>query len=493
MTAEGRRPGNGRHAAAVRRLPVLVAVVASLVVAGLVDVAVSSTPAVPVAAPAASGAPVGAESSAWYCAGGSGTAGGPAGATLFLVNSADRPVGATLTVSASSGASAAETLTVPAFGQTTAVPSALVQGPWLAAKVDVDGGGVTVSQLVHGAQGWSEAPCASTTAPTWYFASGSTANGNLLFVSVYNPGATMAVVDLTFATAGGVVAPQQFQGLVLAPGAVATAEVASFVQNQAWVAAEVQARAGQVVADELSVRQGSVSGLSLRLGSPSPEPVWYLPRTVDVTGGVTTLAIFNPTPDAEQVHVDIRLPSGPVAPVVRVVAPTSSWNLQTSSLIRVPQNVDYATTVTATGAGVVVDRVVVAASIATPPQFGAVAATPSSWTTGATGRWALANPAVPTPPVAGAAPFALDLFNPAGHEETVTVSVLSDGGERRLGGVPPLRIPPGLFTVVESQALAGADGRPLVVSSTGPLAASLDATPAGMPGVVSLPAIPLVG
>ena len=155
MTAEGRRPGNGRHAAAVRRLPVLVAVVASLVVAGLVDVAVSSTPAVPVAAPAASGAPVGAESSAWYCAGGSGTAGGPAGATLFLVNSADRPVGATLTVSASSGASAAETLTVPAFGQTTAVPSALVQGPWLAARVDVDGGGVTVSQLVHGAQGWS--------------------------------------------------------------------------------------------------------------------------------------------------------------------------------------------------------------------------------------------------------------------------------------------------------------------------------------------------
>ncbi len=277
VTADGpRRPGNGRHSPAVRRLPVLVAVVASLVVAGLVDVAVSSTPAMPAAAPAASGAPVGAESSAWYCAGGSGTAGGPAGATLFLVNSADRPVGATLTVSASSGASAAETLTVPAFGQTTAVPSALVQGPWLATKVDVDGGGVTVSQLVHGAQGWSEAPCASTTAPTWYFASGSTANGNLLFVSVYNPGATMAVVDLTFATPGGVVAPQQFQGLVLAPGAVATAEVASFVQNQAWVAAEVQARAGQVVADELSVRQGAVSGLSLRLGSPSPEPVWYL-------------------------------------------------------------------------------------------------------------------------------------------------------------------------------------------------------------------------
>jgi hypothetical protein len=477
----------------VRRLPILIAVVAALVVAGLVDVTVSSTPAVPAAAPAASGAPVGAESSSWYCAGGSGTTGGPAAATLFLVNAGARAAGVTLTVSASSGATAAETLTVPAFGQTTAVPSALVQGPWLATRVDVGGGGVTVSQAVHGAQGWSEAPCASSTAPAWYFASGATASGNLLDVSVYNPGATMAVVDLTFDTPGGVVAPQQFQGLVLGSGAVATAEVGSFVQNQPWVAAVVRARAGQVVADELSVREGAVSGLSLRLGSPSPAPVWYLPRTVDVTGGATVLAIFNPTSTPEQVRVDIRLPSGPVAPVEHVVPAASTWNLETSALIRVPSNVDYATTVTADGAGVVVDRMVAAASIATPPQFGAVTAAPSGWTTGASGRWALANPAVTTPPVAGAKPFALDLFNPTDHAETVTVSVLEDGGERRLAGVPTLRIPPGLFTVVESPALAGADGNPLVASSTGPLAASLDATPAGMPGVVTLAAIPLGG
>ena len=382
---------------------------------------------------------------------------------------------------------------MPAFGQTTAVPSALVQGPWLAAKVDVDGGGVTVSQLVHGAQGWSEAPCASTTAPTWYFASGSTANGNLLFVSVYNPGATMAVVDLTFATPAGWWPPSSSR--------VWSSPPVRWPRPR-WPPSSRTRRGSPPRSRPVPARwwptscpcaQGSVSGLSLRLGSPSPEPVWYLPRTVDVTGGVTTLAIFNPTPDAEQVHVDIRLPSGPVAPVVRVVAPDTTWNLQTSSLIRVPQNVDYATTVTATGAGVVVDRVVVAGADRHAPAVRGGGGHALELDDGRHGRWALANPAVATPPVAGAAPFALDLFNPAGHEETVTVSVLSDGGERRLGGVPPLRIPPGLFTVVESQALAGADGRPLVVSSTGPLAASLDATPAGMPGVVSLPAIPLVG
>jgi len=487
-----RRAVNGRHSPAVRRLPILVAVVAALVVGGIVDLVVSSTTAAPAAAPVATAAPASAQSSDWYCAGGSGTGAGPATATLFLVNATDRPVGATLIVSASSGATASRTLTVPAFGQLTAVPSTLVQGPWLGSRIAVDGGGVTVSQAVHGPQGWSQAPCASTTAPTWYFASGSTATGNLLFVSVYNPAASMAVVDLTFDTPGGVVAPQQFQGLVLAPGAVTTAEVASFVQNQPWVSAVVQARAGQVVADEVSERVGTVSGLSLRLGSPSPEHQWYLARTVDVTGGRSALAVFNPTATTEKVQVAIRLPSGPVAPVEHEVPPATTWTLVTSGLIRVPPNVDYATTVTAlSGQGVVVDRVAAAAAVASPPQWGAVAATPSGWTTAGAGRWLLANPAVATPPVAGAAPFALDLYNPTRSQVTVTVGQLEGGSVRPLAGVPALRIPAGLFTVVEAPALAHLGANPLEVTSTGPLSATLDATPAGMPGVVALPAIPL--
>jgi hypothetical protein len=45
--------------------------------------------------------------------------------------------------------------------------------------------------------------------------------------------------------------------------------------------------------------------------------------------------------------------------------------------------------------------------------------------------------------------------------------------------------------VVEAPALATIGSDPLVVSATGPVVVSLDATPAGMPGVVALPGIPL--
>lgn len=482
-----------RRPPAGRRLPVLGAIALSLLAAGLVDLGVSAHQAAAPVALSTVGAPVGAESSDWYCTGGTGTASGAANATLYLVNAGARTVVGTLTVAASTGASSSEAISVPP-GQTTAVPSTVVQGPWLASRVDLEGGGVTVDELVHGAAGWAEAPCASTTSTSWYFASGSTANGSLLYVSVYNPASTMAVVDLTFYTTSGVIRPDLFQGLVLAPGAVVVAEVASYVQGQSSVSTVVEARAGRVVADELEEHAvDGVSGLSLELGSPSPERRWLVPRTVNVTGGRDETVVFNPTGVAEQVTAAVRLPSGPVTPEVRQLAPGATWTLVTSGLIRIPPNTDYATTVTASGPGVVVDRVVRSSSAGTPPQWGAVAATPSAWTTVASGRWALANPAVPTTPVGGAAPFALDLLNPGGHEVTVTVRLLTRSGPSRLGRMGGLRIPPGALTVVEPAALAAAGGRPLVVSSSGPLAATLDATPAGMPGVVALAAIPLAG
>ena len=49
------------------------------------------------------------------------------------------------------------------------------------------GGGVAVTQAVHGSSGWSQAPCQSTTSAQWYFAGGSTAAANALYVSLLNP------------------------------------------------------------------------------------------------------------------------------------------------------------------------------------------------------------------------------------------------------------------------------------------------------------------
>ena len=66
--------------------------------------------------------------------------------------------------------------------------------------------------------GWSQAPCQSTTSAQWYFAGGSTAAANTLYVSLLNPTSTPVVVDLSFVTPAGMVHPINYQGIVLPAG-----------------------------------------------------------------------------------------------------------------------------------------------------------------------------------------------------------------------------------------------------------------------------------
>lgn len=474
------------------RWPVLAFLAVVLVGAGLIDAAVGTgSPPAP-AMLASAGAPYGSESSSWYCTGGTGGSGG-AGATVELVNSGRSAVGGTVTVVNDQGASGSTAVTVPAGGQAAVATDQVEQGNWLAASVDLDGGGVVASELVEGSTGWAEAPCASTTAPDWYFASGATDNGNLLYVSLFNPTSTVSVVNLAFVTPKGMLRPQPFEGLVVGPGQVLVAGVASFVQNASSVSTIVQAGSGRVVASELEEHDvGGRSGLSLRLGSPVTENVWTLPRTVHVTGSATTLEVFNPTTVSQQITVTVHLPSGPVAPFEQSLAPDTAWSIATSSSNRIPPSTDFATTVRAAGGpGVVVDRVVTAPTAGAAPQWGAVTGVGQGATDVDSRQWILPSPAAPaTPAEAGATPFALALQNVGSSDVTVKVGELTASGVQRLARVPELRIPAGAFTVIEPTTLGKAGSDPLVVRASGPLSAMEDAAPAGLPGVVALAGIP---
>ena len=66
---------------------------------------------------------------------------------------------------------------------------------------------MVASQVVPGANGWSTAPCASRIASQWAFAGGSTTTGNTLTLSLYNPTATEAVVNVSFLTGQGSTRP----------------------------------------------------------------------------------------------------------------------------------------------------------------------------------------------------------------------------------------------------------------------------------------------
>jgi len=479
----------------VWRLPVVLVVLVALVGAGLIDrlvAAPTAAPVTPASAAAAVAAPVDAQSSTWFCPGGSGTASGIANPTLFLVNAGHSPVDGTVTVVNSTGSKAAKPVTVPAGGQIAVAPATIEQGAWLASQVQLGGGGVTVSEVVAGSAGWSQAPCSTSTSSSWYFPSGATTDGSTLYLALYNPASTPAVVDLSFVTPAGLSQPQPFQGVLVPPGQVRVAGVASYVQNQRSVGTIVAARSGRVVASQLEEHVvDGLSGLSLRLGSPATASRWFLPRTVDVTTGASAVTILNPTKVSQRVTVRVQLKSGPVAPFTQAVAPDSSWTIKTSGVTRIPANITYATTVTASGGpGVVVDRTVQSSAAGAVPQWGTVSAVAGPTTTVAN-RWVVPSPEVATtPPITGVGALALNLQNTGQRTVTVTIYRLTPDGPQRLAGAPVLRVPPNVFTVIETVVMANAGSDPVLVQATGPMAVMEDDVPAGLPGAVAMGGVP---
>lgn len=479
--------------------PVKVGVVAVVLLvavgAGIID-RVVPRPAPPAAAPVplSSVAPVSVESSAWYCAGGTPT--GSAAAAIELVNTTSRPAQAVISAVSDTGVRDRVGVRIPADAQVSEAPGDLVKGNFVAATVEVDGGGVLVTESVSGSDGWSEASCSRSTASTWYFASGSTVNGGTLAVSLYNPTSTEAVVDMSFVTPAGVAQPQPFQGIVIPPGSLAVEEVDRYVQDARSVSTIVSARAGSVVASALqTVSTNGSRGLSLRLGSPELARLWSVPRSIDLTGGLTSLSIFNPTGVTERVTVTVRPFRSPPAPFTEVLAPQSAWVLETSSETRIPNGIPFSATVRVrSGPGVVVDRSIVAPGSFSGPQFGSATALAVGAEPGADAGALSAPGTAARAVVPGAAVEGLDLLNPGTGTIGATLWALEGpSGVVRVGKVavgPGASVSLGSAASLGVRALPGLDrlGRvPLVVVATGgPLLVMEDLSPSATPGIVSL-------
>jgi hypothetical protein len=429
------------------QISLVIGLVLLLAGVGFVDRALPHTAApAAVIRPVSAVAPADVESSAWYCAGGSGTAGSAAVATLNLLNTTGHGTTGSMTVVTDSGTTRTTAVSVAAHADVAVAPSQVLSGAWVATSLQFNGGGVLVTQSVDGPDGWSSAPCAGTTSADWYFASGSTEPGHTMTLSLFKP---------TAATADDV----------------------------------VHVRTGRVVADELeTAAAGGVSGVSLRLGEAQTARVWVLPRSVDPGGGTTTLSICNPTLLPVRVVVRVRLPSGPVAPFSETLLGQSTWVLDASAQTRIPTGVSYSTVVRSSGGGVVVDRGVATAASAPAPQFGAVSAVPAD-DVGST--QIVASPGAPGHlAVAGAAATGLGLVNLGTRPVRVTVSTApTSGGAGK--AIARVVVAPLSSALVGTTALAGVHRRPLVVRADGTVVAMIDLGPVGSPGVVTLPALPL--
>jgi hypothetical protein len=478
------------HQSRERRWPVLLVVVAVIVAVGIVaGTRGTPTSASALAVPSALVSPPDAESSAWYCTGQT-TASGSTPGFLVLSNVTSRAAVADITTVSDAGASVHSAVSVPARGVIAPSLPTLGSGNWQADTVTVAGGGVAVSQVVHGSTGWSEAPCQSATSADWYFPSGSTTGTNALYVTLLNPTTTPVVVDLGFETPTGEVQPINYQGVVLSPGAVVVEDVASEVQNAGQISTVVTARAGRIVASEVQTYAGSSAGLALVPGTTQAQAHWAIPQAEETSGGTSHIDVFNPGKEPEAVTVHLRLASGALAPLTNTVAPGATWSIATSHQTRIPVGATYSAEIDATGgAGVVVGRTVLASASAAAPQAGAAVAVDGLTSSTPATEWLVPPPGTSANlAVSGAAPQTLALLNVGDASETFSAYTVSPGHQHVVAS-GTLR--PGDSEVVAGSAMTAAGLDPIVVRAGGPMAVSEDVGSSGMVGVITMPGLPL--
>ena len=466
---DGRRP---------HRLLMLSMVIVVVVGVGVLS-AVLSVPAMPTTAaePAAAFTvtPTASGTSSSFCAAGTGTA---AGTTVFLTNTRPRPAHGvmTTTVAGASGSlSHEQPLDVPP-GRTTAVdPGAGLPGGSIASTLAFTGGGVAVDEEVSGAGGWSLAPCASTVATQWYFPSGSTAGGNSLTLSLFNPTASPALADVTFLTSDGLLTPQPFQGIVVGPGQLVDEDVGSYAQSLADLATAVSVVSGALVADEF--QQWGTSSLSVELGSIQASAVWRFAATTPAVG----FEVANPSSSPVTVTFSARLPSATVVPRTLEVAGFSIASFSPSSTPGWPNGSPFAVTVRADGP-VVVGQSVIAAAGTPPPGQGL-----SQGTSSAASEWLVPAPWAAGAPATGVATSirSLSVINAGDSPCRITISAL---GHPR----------PAVNVVIAAGQLADlarhqiSTGSPYLVTATSPVVVDGDLVPSA-PGVVTLPVFPISG
>ena len=473
------RPVEGRTAA-------IVAVAAVLLGVGALSALAQPSAAPPPPAPGdgASVAPADAHASSFFCTTGAGAdAGAGATTTIVLTNTTGAPAtGVGTAVSAAGGTPVRTPVVVPTRGTVFVNPARGLPAGAYAASFDFATGGVTGTAVVGGPKGWSTAPCVTRVSSRWDFAGGSTTTG-LLDLSLYNPTAAPAVVDVTFLTASGTVLdPQAYQGVAVGPGQVVMETLGAYVQNQSVVATLVQATSGALVAselDQMAVPGGS--GLALLTGTPGPSATWRFAQTTAVPGGTVTLAIANPGTAPVTATVTASLPGATVLPHQVSVPARTVLPYAVSAIAGWPLGTTYALTVAASGP-VVVGRTVVA-----PPGGLAPRAGISAGTTATSPTWLVVGPGRPgQPAVSGGSIATVAVTNPGTAAVTVTVRQLHSGAV-----LVTARVPAGGLTVFPARQVGRLD--PLVVSATGPVGVEMDGYPVGAPGVVASGGFVLAG
>ena len=435
-----------------RRLPALLVVAGCIAVAAAFGVSGngaspagstgSTVPAIPtVAEPDA-------VSTSWYCAEGTGAPGGRADETILIANQGSEDARAVVTVmpggrnnpeSRRVGVPRGAQVRVPVSSVVQAAEqlddSGMIVGPGVV--VEVFGGRSVVEHEIDGEADTAVGPCARQAGRDWYFAAGTTERGAEQNAALFNPFPDDAIVDLTFATDAGFLAPADLQAVVVPRHTRLTVPVANFVRRQAQVGLHVHVRTGRVVAEQslvFTAENETRRGLTLSLGAPSPEPSWSLPGVMPGDGASHIVLVANFDTSATEVEITPRFEDQSTArPQAVPVGGRSVGVFDAAAFAGSGSPVGVDVRATRRPSSVVVEEL----AWWGPPAAGTGSATMLASPLGAT-AWTFAV-GRPTPEAEGT----ISVINLGGSRATVTLQAYAPGGGDVPRDVGELALPAG--------------------------------------------------
>jgi hypothetical protein len=248
------------------------------------------------------------ESTALYCTGLSSVAGGLVGHVTFL-NTTDSPRSIAVEIVSDSGQRARTTVQLAGYATRAIQPETLVKGNNYGVVAQVNGGGVVAQEVAANAT--AGAPCTSTGVTDWYGAGFDTLVGSNGSLSVFNPTATPAVMNVTIYSPSGFAAPAPFQGLSLAAHAQIELNLGSQIVDTANIAVHVNVLRGSI---EVLGVQKSGGVVSLIPGSLSTSTSMWFPRVTTANHALSQLRIANPGSQPVNVTVNVGLAPYKVTP-----------------------------------------------------------------------------------------------------------------------------------------------------------------------------------
>jgi hypothetical protein len=288
--------------------------------------------------------PADASATTFYCAAGTGVPDGMADHTVVVVNTGDVPVAARVTLyggdlvgapvdaagdDVSDGAApdggapgigvgptggelapVHDLIVLPA-GRAAVRLGDLLEAPFVAAVVEVEGGPAVVEHEVAGPHGRDAGPCATRAGTDWHLAWGATTREAREVVVVFNPFPSHASIDAVFRVEGGGREPVRFQGVPVPAGRVVALDVGAEVRREHHVAATIRTRRGHVIAERLQSFDGTdgPAGLAVALASPEPATTWAFAAGEVSEAAAPIVAVYNPGEERAEVEVAV-LPDG---------------------------------------------------------------------------------------------------------------------------------------------------------------------------------------